>query len=481
MNLSTKIDLNLLLPLAIYFSILFALGLKAFRKTKNFSDYILGSRKLGPIIGALNVGASDMSSWLLMGLPAAFYLNGLNQIWMVLGLVLGSYLSWKILAQKIRRLSEFSNNSLTISSFLENYFNDKTGLISVTTSLIIIFFFTIYIASGFVGSAKLFAEVFAISYHQALIISAILIISYAFLGGFLAVSWADLFQGLLMLAVLLLVPAFTIFFTNFSLTNFVTLIKQNSPQHFDPFYNLSFGTLAGYFAWGLGYFGQPHIISKYMALKNESEIPLARKICIWWMSLAMLGAAIVGILGFAYFFNQPLKEPETVFIKICQEIFHPAMIGILIAAILAAIMSTLNSQIIICCAALAQDFYQRFFRKSAKDKELLFVTRFSLLLIAIAAILIASNEKAKILELVSHAWAGLGAGLGPTILFTIFYRKTSKIAAICGMISGSFGAIFFSYFPIFSYEILPAFLLSCCAIFLISSTSQIAKAPPLRN
>jgi len=427
MNLSLKADINILLPLTIYFGVLFFLGFKAFKKTTNFSDYVLGSRKLGPVIGALNVGASDMSSWLLMGLPGAFYLSGLNQIWMVLGLIMGSYLSWKILAAPLRRLTEKTGNSLTISSFLENHFNDQTGIISITTSVVTIFFFTIYIASGFVGSAKLFAEVFTISYHKALVISALLIISYAFLGGFLAVSWADLFQGLLMLVVLLITPIFTISSSNFSGADFITLIKQNSPQHFDPFYNLSFSAIIGYFAWGLGYFGQPHIISKYMAIKDESQIPLAQKICIWWMSLSMIGAALVGLFGFAYFFNKPINEPETVFIALCTEIFHPVMIGVLIAAILAAIMSTLNSQIIICCGSLAKDFYQRFFRKNANDKELLLITRLSVILIALIAVMIARNENAKILELVSHAWAGLGASIGPAILFTLFYKKPPNL------------------------------------------------------
>ncbi|MBM3580194.1 MAG: sodium/proline symporter PutP [Alphaproteobacteria bacterium] len=464
--------LSTLLPLAIYFSCLAYLGFLGFRKTKNFSDYVLGGRKLGAVVGALNVGASDMSSWLLMGLPGAFYLYGLNQIWMVLGLIVGSYASWKIVAARLRQYSESAGNALTLSSFLENRFDDKSGLLSIVTSLTIIFFFTIYIASGFVGGAKLFAEVFAIPYSYALLISCVLIIFYALLGGFLAVSWADVLQGMLMLAVLLITPLYAIYLSPFSAADFATKMREISPAHLSPFRDLTLASLLGCFAWGLGYFGQPHIISKYMAIKNSREISLARKICISWMSLSMLGAAAVGLLGFVYFANQPLKEPETVFISMATQIFHPVMIGILIAAILAAIMSTLNSQIIICCSSLAKDFYQRFFRKGASEKEMLLVSRSGVVLIAMISCLLALDEKSSVLQLVAHAWAGLGASIGPVILFSLFYQKTTKLAAIVGIISGAVGAILFSKFPIFSYEILPAFLLSSGLIWVISQIKR---------
>ncbi len=445
------------------------LGFVGFRKTKNFSDYVLGSRKLGAVVGALNVGASDMSSWLLMGLPGAFYVSGMNQIWMILGLILGSYLSWKIIAVRLRKYSEKDGNSITLPQFLQNHFNDKTGALSVITSLIIIFFFTIYIASGFVGSAKLFAEVFAISYDAALFISCVLIVSYALIGGFLAVSWADLFQGLLMLAVLIVTPFYACEISQFSFSDVLAKINEISPSHLDPFYQLKLMETIGVFAWGLGYFGQPHIISKYMAIKDEKEIPLARRICISWMSLSMIGAAIVGLFGFVYFEQSPLKEPETVFITMTVKLFHPVMIGVLIAAILSAIMSTLNSQIIICCSSLAQDFYQRFYNKKATDREMLRFSRLSVVVVAVVSCLMAMNENSSVLQLVARAWAGLGASIGPVILFALFYPKTTKKAAIVGIISGAVGAIIFSKLPFFAYEILPAFALSSLLIFVVSA------------
>jgi sodium/proline symporter len=468
-NLTNSVEnLAMLIPLTIYFAVLMYLGFVGFRKTKNFSDYVLGSRKLGAIVGALNVGASDMSSWLLMGLPGAFYISGLNQIWMVLGLIFGSYLSWKIVAVRLRKYSEKDGNSLTLSQFLQNHFNDKTGALSIITSLVIIFFFTIYIASGFVGSAKLFAEVFDISYFSALIISVLLIVSYALIGGFLAVSWADLFQGLLMLAVLIFTPLYAFSISDFSFSDFINKTNEISPHHFDIFSNLKIAEVIGVFAWGLGYFGQPHIISKYMAIKDEKEIPTARRICIAWMTLSMVGAAIVGLFGVVYFAQSPLPEAETVFITMTSQLFHPLMIGILIAAILSAIMSTLNSQIIICCSSLAQDFYQRFWRKNASDREMLIFSRTAVVAVALVSLTMALDQNSSVLKLVGRAWAGLGASIGPVILFALFYPKTTKTAALVGIISGAVGAIIFSKITFFSYEILPAFCLSALLIFVVS-------------
>ena len=461
-------NLFILFTISVYFSGLMYLGWRGFRKTKTFSDYILGSRKLSPVVGAMNVGASDMSSWLLMGLPGVFYLFGLNQIWMMLGLITGSYLSWKIIAKRLRQYTEIAGDALTISSFLENRFEDKSRILSIVTSIVIIFFFTIYIASGFVGSAKLFSEIFEMSYFSALLISCVVVISYAFLGGFLAVSWADLLQGLLMLVVLLITPIFVIFNSDFSLVDFVNKTREIAPEHLDLFHDMNFMSIVGFFAWGLGYCGQPHIISKYMAIKDPNKIGIARKICLSWMGLAMLSSSIVGLLGFVYFAKNPLAEPETVFVAMAHDVFHPIIIGVLISAILSAIMSTVNSQIIICCSALSQDFYRQFIRKNASNKEMLLVTRSWVLVVAIVAFGIAYDETSSVLELVARAWAGLGAAIGPVIIFALFWEKTSRAAAIVGIISGMFGAIIFSKVSYFSYEILPAFLLSSLLIVVVS-------------
>jgi SSS family solute:Na+ symporter len=469
---SVEFDISMLIPILIYFFVLFFLGIQGFRKTKSFADYALGGRKLSGVVGAMNVGASDMSSWLLMGLPAVFYLYGVSQIWMMIGLLTGSYLSWKIVAVRLRKYSEIASDSITLSSFLENRFEDKTGFISLLCSVIIIFFFLIYIASGFVGAAKLFAVIFNINYFTALIIAAIGIVFYAFLGGFLAVSWADLMQGFLILIMLVITPFVAINNLDLNYQQFINKFELISPSHLDFFANIGIVEIISFFAWGLGYFGQPHIISKYMAIKDPNQIKIATKVGISWMSISLIAAALTGLTGFLFFHQNPLEEAESVFVSISYQIFHPIILGVLVSAILAAIMSTINSQIIICCSHLAKDFYQRFFNHSISDKKLLKITRALVILVSLIAIAIAFDDNASVLSLVSKAWAGLGASIGPIILFALYSKKTSKISAIVGIISGAFAAIFFSYVKIFPYEILPAFLTSSLLIFVTNFFSQ---------
>jgi sodium/proline symporter len=451
----------------IYFLFLAYLGIRGYYKTKTFSDYILGGRKLGPVVGAMNVGASDMSSWLLMGLPGAFYLSGMNQMWIIVGLVIGSYFSWKFVAVRLRKYTEIANDSLTLSAFLENRFQDKTGILRTVTSLIIVFFFTLYISSGFVGSAKLFSSLFGLDYNLALIVSVFVIIFYALVGGFLAVSWADLVQGTLMLFALLIAPI-GIAFSMGGLDNIQNIISTNSPSHLNPFYGMTFFGMISTLAWGLGYFGQPHIISKYMAIKNPDEIKIARRICISWMTLSMIGAGLVGLFGYAFFIKNPLTSHETVFITASSMIFPALIMGLILSAVLAAIMSTINGQIIICCGSLTEDFYKKFFRKSAENKELIITTRICVAIIALIAFILASNENSTVLKMVSHAWAGLGAAIGPIILCSLFWKRTTKNAAICGILTGGISSVIYSKIPFFPYELLPAFVTSLIVIFTIS-------------
>ena len=455
--------------ISIYFLCLMFLGYLGFRKTKTFADYILGNRKLGPLVGAMNVGASDMSSWILMGLPAAFYLFGMNQIWVVIGLIVGSFASWVLIAKRLRKYTEIAGNSLTVSSFLENRFRDDTKILRIITSIITIFFFTIYIASGFVGSAKLFTQLFGIEYQTSLLISCFAIVSYALIGGFLAVSWADLFQGTLMLFALLIIPAVMFFNIDFAIISSTLQAEEN---YLNPFHDITFMGIVGIFAWGLGYFGQPHIISKYMAIKDPEKIATSRNICISWMILSLIASSSLGIIGFVYFKNSPLPEPETIFIISALQLFPPIVVGILISAVLSAIMSTINAQIIICCSSLSEDVYHRFFRKKAKDKEMLLVTKLFVVLIAAISAFIASGQNSSVLQLVARAWAGLGASIGPVIIFALFWKKTTKLGAIAGVVSGACGSVFFSHYKLFSYEIFPAFLLSCIMIFIVSTFTK---------
>lgn len=455
--------------ISVYFGLLMCLGYVGFRKTKTFSDYILGSRKLGPVVGAMNVGASDMSSWILMGLPGAFYLLGMNQIWLVFGLIVGAFTSWTFIAKRLRKYTEIAGNSLTVSSFLENRFHDDTKILRIVTSVIIVIFFTIYIASGFVGSAKLFVEFFKINYTMALIISCVAVISYAFLGGFLAISWADLFQGTLMLFALIIIPC--AMFANLDFNTIKTTLAENK-AYINPFSGITFASIIGIFAWGIGYVGQPHIISKYMAIKDPNKINTARNVCISWMVISLIGASLIGIIGFVYFKNSPLNEPEAIFITSASTLFSPIIIGVLISALLSAIMSTINAQIIICCSALAEDVYHRFFRKNAKDTEMLLITKLFVILIAIISVVMASNQNSSVLQLVARAWAGLGASIGPVIVFALFWKKTTKAGAVAGVVFGAFSALFLSCVKWFSYEILPSFLISCIVIYVVSKFTK---------
>lgn len=458
-------NLQVIAIICLYLTALMYIGFRGFKKTKTFEDYVLGSRQLGSVVGAMNVGASDMSSWVFMALPSVFFLYGISQIWMVIGLIIGSYLSWKIIAKRLRKYTEIANNSLTLSAFLDYRFNDKSNMLRIITSVVIIVFFSIYIASGFVGSAKLLSGFFGIEYHTSLILSCIAIMFYALLGGFLAVSWADLFQGILMLFALVAVPV--IIFYNIE-SNPITFLQHNISTHLDLFYNMNLGGFVSIVAWGLGYFGQPHIISKYMAIQSCDIIPSARRICLYWMTVIMISAACIGLFGRVYFYNEVINEPETIFMISIAHFCHPIVIGILISALLSSIMSTINGQVLLCCSSLTEDIYKKFFRQNASNKEMLIVARLCVVITAIIGILISINAESSVLGLVSHAWAGFGASFGPVILFSLFWKKTTKYAAISGILSGGVGTIIFAKTSYFSYEILPAFILSSLCIYLVS-------------
>ncbi len=453
--------------LFVYFSVLLGFAIKSYLKIKTFSDYVMGGRSLSPILCAMNAGASDMSSWLMMGLPLIFCVNGLNQVWIVVGLILGSWCSWKFVATKLRIQTEELEDSLTIPMFLERRFKDDSGILRIICSVMIILFFTVYISSCLVGGAKLFSEIFHLSYINALLISVFVIIGYAIIGGFLAISWADLLQGTLMLFAILIVPIM-MFFDMSKTIDIIALLKLKE-GYLNPFYDTTFLGILTSLAWGLGYFGQPHIISKYMAIKDPKQLPLSRFICTSWMSLAMIGALFVGIFGSLFFDN---SVGENIFVKASYILMHPIIFGIILTAVLAAIMSTINGQLIICSSLLVEDFYKGFIKKNATQKELIFASRIGIAIVIIIALVIASDSNSSIFGLVSHAWAGLGASLGPIILFALYSNKVTKNAAIGGVISGGLGVIFFAFVPILSYELLPAFLLSVITIILISYGSR---------
>ncbi|MEG1272769.1 MAG: sodium/proline symporter PutP [Acinetobacter sp.] len=469
-----------LITFLFYIVAMIVIGLMAYRATANFSDYILGGRRLGSFVTALSAGASDMSGWLLMGLPGAIYLSGLSEMWIAIGLIIGAWLNWLLVAGRLRVHTEVQHNALTLPDYFSNRFNDQKKILRIASAFIILIFFAIYCASGMVAGARLFESMFDMSYSTALWVSAIATISYVFIGGFLAVSWTDTIQAGLMIFALLLTPVVVVL--SFADINQMTLaLEAARPQATDVIGDLSVVAIISLLAWGLGYFGQPHILVRFMAADSVKSIPNARRIGMTWMILCLGGAVAAGFFGIAYFQQHPElasvvnANPETVFMELTKILFNPWIAGIVLAAILAAVMSTLSCQLLVCSSTLTEDFYKSFLRKNASQKELVWIGRLMVLLIAMLAIWMAGNPESKVLGLVSYAWAGFGAAFGPLIILSLFWRRMTLNGALAGMIVGAIMVIvwknFFSATEL--YEIVPGFLCSLIAIVVVSLLGKV--------
>ena len=469
-----------LITFLFYIVAMIVIGLMAYRATANFSDYILGGRRLGSFVTALSAGASDMSGWLLMGLPGAIYLSGLSEMWIAIGLIIGAWLNWLLVAGRLRVHTEVQHNALTLPDYFSNRFNDQKKILRIASAFIILIFFAIYCASGMVAGARLFESMFDMSYSTALWVSAIATISYVFIGGFLAVSWTDTIQAGLMIFALLLTPVVVVL--SFADINQMTLaLEAARPQATDVIGDLSVVAIISLLAWGLGYFGQPHILVRFMAADSVKSIPNARRIGMTWMILCLGGAVAAGFFGIAYFQQHPElasvvnANPETVFMELTKILFNPWIAGIVLAAILAAVMSTLSCQLLVCSSTLTEDFYKSFLRKNASQKELVWIGRLMVLLIAMLAIWMAGNPESKVLGLVSYAWAGFGAAFGPLIILSLFWRRMTLNGALAGMSVGASMVIvwknFFSATEL--YEIVPGFLCSLIAIVVVSLLGKV--------
>ncbi|UII56352.1 sodium/proline symporter PutP [Cytobacillus spongiae] len=472
-----------LITFIVYLVAMLIIGLVSYKLTSNLSDYVLGGRSLGPGVTALSAGASDMSSWLLLGLPGLAYATGLDSIWMCVGLLIGAYLNWKFVASRLRSYTEVSNDSITVPDFFENRFKDRSRLLRVISALVILIFFTFYASSGLVGGALLFQETFGMTYNTALLIGAIVIISYTFLGGFLAVSWTDFFQGLLMFLALIVVPIIAIVDLG-GWGETMDKVRQIDPSYLDAVDTMSGLGIISLMAWGLGYFGQPHIITRFMAIKSVEEVPKARFYGMTWMTISIVGAIVVGLVGIASFANDPLivgdvDNSEKVFIFFADLLFNPWVSGILLAAILSAIMSTIDSQLLVSSSALAEDFYKALFRKNASDQELVWVGRIGVIVIALVSIILAYNgnpEKggASVLDLVSYAWGGFGAAFGPVVIMSLYWKRMNRNGALAGMVTGAVTVVVWKQLtergiiPFELYEIVPGFILAFVAIIIFS-------------
>ncbi len=417
-----------------------------------------------------------MSGWLLLGLPGAMYVGGMNNVWIGVGLVIGAYLNWQFVAKRLRIFTEVAEDSITLPDYLENRFNDKSRVLRVASAAVILIFFTIYTSAGMVGGAILFEETFGLNYNVALWVGAFVIVSYTFLGGFMAVSWTDFFQGIMMFLALCAVPLFVAGKVG-GWSTAVSKIAAMNADHVDIFSGMTLMGIISLMAWGLGYFGQPHILARFMSVKSTSEVPKAQLIGMSWMVLSLLGAIFTGFLGIAYFADLPLENSETVFMDLTQALFNPWIAGILLAAILAAIMSTIDSQLLVCSSTIAEDFYKQILRKEASQNELVWISRIAVLVIALIAILLASNPDSKVLGLVSYAWGGFGAAFGPVIILSLFWRRMTRNGTLMGMILGAATVIVWKQLKggIFDmYEILPGFVLCSLAIIVVS---LLDKAP----
>jgi len=472
------VKIEIMVSLAIYMAGMLYIGYWSYKKTSDLSDYMLGGRGLGPAVTALSAGASDMSGWMLMGLPGAMYATGLSSVWIAIGLLIGAYANYLIIAPRLRTYTEVANDSITIPDFLENRFKDRTKILRFVSAIVILVFFTFYASAGLVSGGRLFENSFNLDYKIGLFVTVGVVVAYTLFGGFLAVSWTDFVQGCIMFIALVLVPI--VAFTDVGgVTETFNTIKQVDASHLDMFKGTTILGIISFLAWGLGYFGQPHIIVRFMAITSIKDLKTSRRIGIGWMTISIIGAMLTGLIGIAYYAknNATLQDPEMVFVTFSNILFHPYITGFLLSAILASIMSSISSQLLVISSAVTEDFYKTFFRRNASDKELVFIGRLSVLVVAMIAVVLAYHPSDTILTLVGYAWAGFGSAFGPAILLSLYWKRTNKWGVLAGMIVGA--VVVIAWVKILSlkaimYEMVPGFF---CSLLTVIVVSLLTKEP----
>jgi len=458
-----------------YIIVMVAIGLYFYFKTDDLSDYVLGGRGLNPAVTALSAGASDMSGWLLLGLPGMMYTGGLAGAWIVIGLYIGAWLNWSYVAKPLRVYTEHLDDSITIPQYLSNRFGDNKHVLRVLTALVILLFYTLYASSGLVGGAKLFEATFGLSYDTALIAGTVVIVSYTFMGGYNAVSWTDFIQGILMMLALIIAPAVILYDVG-GWNETIKIIQGIDPTHLSLFATSWIGAIS-LAAWGLGYFGQPHILVRFMSIEKANDIPTAKKIGLSWMLVSVIGSLSVGFFGMAYVLSHgvALDDPEKIFIVLSQLLFNPWISGMLLAAILAAIMSTIDSQLLVSSSVLTQDIYHAVMRKDASQTELVWIGRATVIIIALIAFGISMDPNSSVLSLVSYAWAGFGAAFGPLIILSLYKKDVTLAGAIAGLVVGTATVLIWKPLSggLFDlYELLPGFVFAWIAILVFSKVGQ---------
>ena len=467
-------DVMIINAFVLYIGLMMAIGVYYYRRTKNMSDYFLGNRKLGAWVTSLSAEASDMSGWMLMGVPGFAYLAGLNAGWIAIGISIGTWANWYFVAARLRQYTELAGNSLTLPEFLQNRFKDTSNLLRIVPAIFILIFFILYTSSGFVAAGKLFETVFGLPFQYAIFLGAGSVVFYTLIGGFLAVSRTDFIQGVMMFFAILIVPTCAAMSLG-GLGETVSAISAYKATLFEPFTKPDGSTLGmieliSLLAWGLGYFGQPHILVRFMAIKSTKELPQATRIAMVWVVLSLAAAVAIGMVGTVYL-TTPLEgtNAETVFLVMTNQLFPPIVAGLLLSAVLAAIMSTASSQLLVAASAFAQDFYKTLLRKDADQAELVWISRASVLIIASIAVYLGFNPDSFILDMVAYAWAGFGAAFGPALLMSLFWKRTTRAGVIAGIIVGGVTVLVWKQFAFFGlYEIVPGFFFALIAIFLVS-------------
>lgn len=497
MNSTTLIILS---AFAAYLLLMIVIGAVYMKRTNNSEDYFLGGRGLNAWVAALSAQASDMSGWLLMGLPGAIYSLGTGQIWIAVGLFIGTVCNWVFISGRLRRYTIAANNSLTIPAYFENRFRDKKKILLLVSSIVIVIFFLVYTASALAAGGKLFNTVFGIDYHIALAIGAGVILCYTFMGGFMAVCVTDFVQGTLMLVGLLIVPIIAYFMLPGNLSDLLNQsgVTNGAAAYLNPFSNgdrpYTFVEIFSQLAWGLGYCGMPHILTRFMAVKSEKELKKSKYIAIVWDILSLGAACFIGVIGRAFLLPIVLGEngaasSESVFIELINKLFTqelalPFIGGLFLCGILAAIMSTADSQLLVTASAVSEDLYHSFVDKDADSKKIMEISRVTVVVVAILAFVIAWNPDSSIMGLVSNAWAGLGSAFGPIVLLSLFWRRTNLAGAIAGIVSGGLTVIIWDYIPLAGgqtlgtytglYSLAVGFVLSALMIIIFSLAT---KAP----
>ncbi|KQB86332.1 sodium/proline symporter PutP [Corynebacterium lowii] len=479
------------LAIVIYMFAMLGIGYWSYQRTDKYDDYVLADRSLNPFVAALSAGASDMSGWLLMGLPGALFVSGLSELWIAIGLLIGSYASWTLVAPRLRSYSEVANNSITLPSFFENRLRDRSRVLRIVSATIIIVFFTFYVSSGMVSGGRYFEATFGGDYLTGMVIIAAVTVGYTFIGGFLAVSMTDVVQGLIMFTALIIVPAMALIAIDDPWDIFTWATHHDygpytggtgNPDFFNLIGGASFAAIIGNLAWGLGYFGQPHIVVRYMALRTPEEAKSSRRIGIAWMTLCIVGAVSAAVVGTVFFSQNPdisvtdQVNFETIFLDMGRILFHPLIAGLVLTAVLAAIMSTMSSQLLVVSSSLIEDLYRIFAKKQPSERLLINLSRTAVVGVSLFAALWAINPSDSILGLVGFAWAGFGSAFGPLMLYALYWPRLNTPGALAGMITGAVVSFTWGMSPLSDhlYELIPGFILSATAIWLVS----LATAPP---